>query len=226
MRIKALFFFSFLFWYGILFSQEKSLPGNKLYFKLFQEFRITPIDIGNDFSSIPYVPVFFSRDDHLAGLSYGGGLSYFIQKNRIAFSVSNSVRYDHVYFNMEPQHRILENVKRFMADVHFDVSKYISVKKNHIQFGFGFSWMNIGSEYSRADFFHLPNGDTSYLVSTGDLRFNTVNFSMGYQTGRLSLEIINRFTLHHQFSSKGNLILPTIRIGYSFGLKNENIIQR
>lgn len=227
--MKATYFFLVLLFITKAWGQNETQPSqNSFNLKLGVGYRISPVNLSRHTGSIfdPNVPVYYERDKQLTGTSLLVGGFYLLRKQKIAISLLNSFRYDHVYFKSDFNQAVGEEKKAFISDIHLGISKFISLKNNHKQFqlGLGFSFMNNGTDYYYVEKSVAPSGDTVVFEFNSDFSYKTFDLLMGYQVNQFSFELVNRFSLHHKFNDKGQLYLPEIRVGYSIGLRRRTIL--
>jgi hypothetical protein len=196
---------------------------NSFNLKIGLENRITPIILKHDNSLLHTVRVYPYGDDQLTGRALNAGIFYLLKKSKIAFALSNSIRYDHLYYKADLNSPVLEEKKGVISDVHIDISKYFPIRKNHLQIGIGYSWMNYGTDYVYHENLTSSSGNT-IMESKGDFRFNAFNLTLGYQVNQFSFELINRFMLNYQYMGLGNLMLPSLRVAYSLKYSRRQII--
>ncbi len=195
---------------------------NQIHLKTGFGFRITPVDLKSPgYLRDELVPVYFERDKQLTATVINYSASYFLS-NKFSISIGGSARYDHVYFKdvstgIKHEHRDL------ITDFHFAINRLLQLSKNRIIVSAGYSSMNNGTNYVYSERLIMMPFDTIYLFKNSNFNFSTVDLGMAYQWKRISFELINRVTVKHKFNQRGPLLLPEIRLSYSFSLKNENL---
>jgi len=206
----------------VIFSQM-----NKLEFKVGAEYRITPISNSPDVF-ISQIPVNFNQDNQISGTAFNYSLAY-IFKNGFGLAIQQSVRYDHIYFDVEnlsnpTELTVNKSVNGIITDFKFFIVKHFYLTDYKSVFiELGGSIMNRGTAYSVTRQIGTDLED-NLIFATFDQNFNhgAINSTLGFVYNKFDIGIGAYFVdgTGANFGTEDNIIIPYLKLNYILGRKN------